>query len=64
LSEKHKTEYLNFTSAIKILQNAKLVFDKNDKKKLLEKLQVFLQKHPVKVLNWFNKQIQVLECSH
>jgi len=58
LSEKHKTEYFNFTKAIQILQNAKLIFDKNDKKKLLEKLEVFLQEHPVKVLNWFNGQIQ------
>jgi len=37
-----------------------LIFDKNDKKKLLEKLEVFLQKEPAKVLNWFNTQIQAL----
>ena len=61
LAKKHKTEYLNFTSAIQILHNAKLVHDKNDKKKLLEKLEGFLQKKPVKVMNWFNTQIQALE---
>jgi len=37
-----------------------LIFDKNDKKKLLEKLEDFLQKKPVKVLNWFNEQIQAI----
>jgi len=61
LAKKHKTEYLNFTSAIQILKKAKLVHDKNDKKKLLNKLEGFLQKKPVKVLNWFNTQIQALE---
>lgn len=60
LSEKHKTEYSNFTRAIQILHNAKLIHDKSDKKKLLEKLEVFLQKKPVKILNWFNAQIQTL----
>ena len=61
LAKKHKTEYLNFTSAIQILQNAKLTFDKNDKKKLLEKLEDFLKKHPVKILHWFNTQIQAMK---
>ena len=63
LSKLHKNEYSNFTKAIQILQNAKLLHDKNDKKKQLERLETFLQEHPVKVLNWFNEQIQEMQPS-
>ena len=60
LSEKHKKEYLNFTSAINILQKANNVIDKMEKEKLLQKLEKFLQEHPVKVLAWFRIQIELL----
>ena len=60
LSDKHKKEYLNFTRAISILQKANNVIDKMEKEKLLQKLDDFLQEHPVKVLAWFREQIELL----
>ena len=61
LAENHKIEYLNFTSAINILQKANNVIDKMEKEKLLQKLDEFLQEHPVKVLAWFKKQIELIQ---
>ena len=60
LADKHKKEYLNFTRAINILQKANNVIDKMEKEKLLQKLEKFLQEHPVKVLVWFREQIELL----
>ena len=60
LAENHKKEYLNFTSAINILQKANNVIDKMEKEKLLQKLDTFLQEHPVKVSAWFKGQIELL----
>ncbi len=61
ISDAYKLGYSNFIDSIRMLQEIKYKFGKNEKRISIEKLEKFMSQNPPTVLSWLQTQLNLLK---